>query len=543
MTMPEMHETGSTACSLSNSRRDGVSACANEVESHTRIHQAALEAGRLNPDASAVTEIESGRSWTYGDLGGAIASATDFLTALDVRPGDRVMLVGENSATLAALILGLGAVDATAVLENARRTKQEIARIREHAQPRRVIYLVENSPEARQHAVEAGATIVEVDGLDPVGVGPVDLDATPDAVLGTAQDIAVQIYTTGTTGAPKGVMLTHANLLFLSRRMLEYREMNAQDRVYCVLPITHVMGLAVVFGGTLRAGGHLLMAARFEPAGCADALSRYEATVLQGAPAMFAKLAQYAASSEWTPPSLRLISAGGAPIDPTVKAQTEALFGLPLHNGYGLTEACALCWTRLNEPRDDTSVGKPVPGVEVKVLDVDGKEVPQGAVGELWARGPQIMTGYFRDPERTAAALVEGGWFCTEDLARVDEAGNVFIVGRTKELIISGDFDVYPLEVENALNAPPAIAQAAVVGRDAEGSEEVVAVIELMRGSELTMADLKAFLSEQISPYKRPKHVYVVAALPASPNGKLLKAQIRRLVSDPENFVVARALK
>jgi len=540
--MPEIHETNSTADTLSKPWGDGAAACATEDQSYTRIHQPALQAAREHPETFAVTETESGRSWTYGDLASAIASATDFLTTLDVRPGDRVMLVGENSATLAALILGLGAVDATAVLENARRTKQEIAKIREHAQPRRVLYLVENSPEARQHAIEAGAAIVEVDGLDPVGVGPVDLDAAPDVVQGTAQDIAVQIYTTGTTGAPKGVMLSHANLIFLSRRMLEYREMNAQDRVYCVLPITHVMGLAVVFGGTLRAGGHLLIAARFEPARCADALSSYGATVLQGAPAMFAKLAQYAASSGWKPPAMRLISAGGAPIDPTVKAQAETLFGLPLHNGYGLTEACALCWTRLNEPRDDTSVGKPVPSVEIKVLDVDGKEVPQGQVGELWARGPQIMTGYFRNPERTAAALVEGGWFCTEDLARVDEAGNVFIVGRTKDLIISGGFNVYPLEVESALSAHPAIAQAAVVGRESEGSEEVIAVIELVKGADLRLADLKAFLSEQISPYKRPKHVYVVPVLPASPNGKVLKAQLRRLIADPQSFVGAHLL-
>jgi acyl-CoA synthetase (AMP-forming)/AMP-acid ligase II len=494
-----------------------------------RIHEGALQWASATPDAPALTE--GARTWRYADLASAVERAAEFLRGLGVRAGDRVMLIGENGAALASFILAASLIDACAVLENARRAPQEVEGIRAHCDPRRVVYLGGNSPDARAHAVRAGAAWVSLDDLGDVAVGPLNDAAVADPVEGTDRDVAVLIYTTGTTGQPKGVMLMHANLLFLGRMMVQLRCLGPADRVYGVLPITHVMGLAAVFGGTFRAGAHLFIVPRFHVAECAAALAAHGITIMQGAPAMFAKLVEHARSHRVHAPRLRFIAAGGAPIDATVKVDTEALFpGLTLHNGYGLTEGSGLCWTRLEEPRDDDSVGRALPGVELEVRDKQGRPLAQGEVGELWARGPQVMKGYYRNPLLTARALRDGGWFNTEDLARIDAEGNVFIVGRTKELIISGGFNVYPLEVENALNAHPAVVHSAIVGRVAGGSEDVVAFLELAAGQRPTLADIHAFLGERISPYKRPREIYAMTALPCSPNGKVLKNRLKQML-------------
>jgi acyl-CoA synthetase (AMP-forming)/AMP-acid ligase II len=494
-----------------------------------RIHEAALQWARTTPDAPALTE--GSRTWTYGALAAAVDRAAAFLADLGVRAGDRVMLVGENGAALAVFIFAASRLDACAVLENARRAPLEVERIRQHCDARRTVYLSGNSPDARAHAVRAGASFAHLDGLGELAHGALNEAAATDAVDGTERDVAVLIYTTGTTGEPKGVMLMHANLLFLGRMMVQLRQLRASDRIYGVLPITHVMGLAAVFGGSFRAGAHLHIVPRFQVAECAAALETLGITVMQGAPAMFAKVVEYAHSHPVRAPALRFIAAGGAPIDATVKADTEALFaGLTLHNGYGLTEGSGLCWTRLEEPRGDDGVGRALPGVELKVLNIDGRPVAAGEVGELWARGPQVMKGYYRDPQLTAKVLQPGGWFNTEDLARIDAAGNVFVVGRTKDLIISGGFNVYPLEVEIALNAHPAVVHSAVVGRPRGSSEDVIAFIEVAGGSRPTRAELHAFLAERVSPYKRPREIYAMAQLPSSPNGKVLKNRLKQML-------------
>jgi acyl-CoA synthetase (AMP-forming)/AMP-acid ligase II len=386
---------------------------------------------------------------------------------------------------------------------------------------------VGSSPAALAHAGRHGAVRRILPLLGDIAFSADAGSCTADPVAGDASDVAVLIYTTGTTGMPKGVMLTHANLLYLSCMMARLRHLTPQDRVYGVLPITHVMGLAAAFGATLRAGAHLELVPRFSPQDCAHALAAGGITVMQGAPAMFAKLAQYAHEHPVRAPALRFMAVGGAPIDPGVKAETEALFGQTLHNGYGLTEGSGLCWTRLDEHNADCAVGRPLPGVELRLLGIDGHEIASGEIGELWARGPNVMKGYYRNPEMTAQVMRSGGWFNTQDLARIGVDGRVHIEGRTKELIISSGFNVYPLEVENALNAHPAIVQSAVVGRSREGSEDVIAFVELAVGQSLGLRELQGFLAERVSPYKRPREVFAMRTLPSSPNGKILKSRLK----------------
>jgi acyl-CoA synthetase (AMP-forming)/AMP-acid ligase II len=244
-------------------------------------------------------------------------------------------------------------------------------------------------------------------------------------------------------------------------------------------------------------------------------------TILQGVPAMYARLLALAGKD--TPPiasRLRFCYAGGSPLDPQLKREAERLFGLPLHNGYGLTESApTVCQTRLDAPRADTAVGHPIPGVEVRIVE---------ATGELWVRGPNVMAGYYRDPVRSAAVLHPGGWLATGDVASMSEDGALFIAGRLKELIIRSGFNVYPLEVETALNSHPAVLQSAVVGHPMPGGEEeVVAFVEKAAGADLDAAVLQAWLQARLAPYKRPSRIVFMDALPAAPSGKVLKSRLR----------------
>lgn len=501
------------------------SASAARLSIVRKISDTVIAWGRDMPDQPAITE--DGVTWNYAQLAAAIRDTVVLLRETGIRRGDRVMLIGENGIMLATLILAVSELGGWAVLENARRAAREVDAIRDHCQARRVFYAVSNSPDAAAHAARHGAEHMATSAGD-IAVGALDDSSEP--VLAASEgdcQIAVLIYTTGTTGVPKGVMLSHGNLLYLASMMVQLRKLTTQDKVYAVLPITHVMGLAPVFCGALYAGAHLYIVSRFSAENCLHALAKDGITVMQGAPAMFAKLFHHARGKSVDAPTLRFIAAGGAPIDLTAKNELEALFGLTLHNGYGLTEASGLCWTRLEHPRKDSSVGLPLPGVELRLLDAKGVDVSPNEVGELWARGPNVMQGYYRNPKLTAEATLPGGWFNTQDLARITEDGHVFIEGRTKDLIITSGFNVYPLEVENALNAHPHIVHSAVVGRSRNGDEDVIAFVELANGKSLALKEVQDFLAERISPYKRPREIFILQMLPTSPNGKVLKHSLK----------------
>jgi len=493
---------------------------ANHDKSHENPHD------DFNPDDPADTR------WHQPILRWA-----DILRWHGVRAGDRVMLVGENGRTLAAFIFAVSLLDACAVLENARRAPLETERIRAHADPRLVVYLLRDSDAAKDHAARAQAREKRCGPLGRVAISHDNPASEPDTRTGnrtqTRDDIAALIYTTGTTGVPKGVMVRHEALLFLPATVRRLRAITPADHAYGVLPITHIMGLAIVMGSALRAGARLTLTARFDAGACVALLRNDGLSMLQGAPAMFAKLLQYLNERPPGFSRLRFIAVGGAPLDLTLKRRCETVFGLPLHNGYGLTEGSSLCFTRLDDPRPDASVGRPLPGVAVRIVGQGGEDMPTGAAGELWVRGPQVMKGYFREPAATRRVLTTDGWFNTEDLARVDDAGNVSIVGRSKDLINSNGFNVYPQEVEEAINAHPDVVHSAVVGRADAGSETVIAFVELRDGhSSFDLTHLQTLFAQRLSPYKKPREIYAMTMLPASPNGKVLKHQLRAMLAD-----------
>jgi long-chain acyl-CoA synthetase len=484
-----------------------------------------------SPDRPAL--VESSGTWTYRQLGIAVDETRNWLRELGVRPGDRVMLICENCRAFAVTLLALADLGAWPVLVNARLSAREVDEIRIHCGARRIIYTTSVSVQAREHAKRHGATIETPASLGPIGVSPLNENVEPESVdSDPPNNVAALIYTSGTTGLPKGVMLTHRNLLFIAAVSARLRSLTPDDRLYGILPMSHVVGLSVVLVGTLLSGATLYLSARFDPVATLAALERDQLTVVLGVPSMFALLQEYAKSKGLRSlkfPALRIISSSGAPLHMAVKAAVENLFGMTLHNGYGVTESSPnIAQTRIESPRNDTSVGRVFPGVEVKLVGLDGKPVADREVGELWVRGPNVMKGYYRAPEETADAMNAEGWFNTRDLAR-SEQGNFFIVGRTKELIVRFGFNVYPAEIEAVLNVYPGVARSAVIGRTVEGNEEVVAFVQLQPGSTVTVAELAKYAAANLAPYKQPSQILVVSTMPTTPTGKIVKGELTKL--------------
>jgi len=480
--------------------------------------------------------IEPSGTWTYGQLSDVVAETQSWLVSLGIRPGDRVMIVCENCRAFVAILLALAEIDAWPVLVNARLSAREVEQIRDHCGARRVIYTTGVSHQAREHAKRHNAATQSAGLLGPIAVGSLDETVAPETVdSDVSQRIAALIYTSGTTGMPKGVMLTHQNLLFVASVSAKIRSLTPDDRLYGVLPMSHAVGLSIVLLGALFSGAALYLSARFDPVAALTALEKDRLTVVLGAPGMFSLLAEYAKMKGMKSlkfPALRIISSSGAPLQPALKAQIEELLGMTLYNGYGVTECSPnISQAVVGEHRNDTSVGKVLPGVEVQLVDSDKKPVAEGEPGELWVRGPNVMKGYYRAPEETAAAINSNGWFNTRDLARLRD-GYLFIEGRTKELIVRFGLNVYPAEVEAVLNSHPAVLRSAVIGRTVEGTqggEEVLAFVQLKQGSTTSDNELVQHAAQHLAPYKRPSRILLVPDMPLTLTGKVVKGELTKL--------------
>ena len=345
-----------------------------------------------------------------------------------------------------------------------------------------------------------------------------------------AGQVAALMYTTGTTGDPKGVMLTHANLLYASWASTQIRAMHDNDHVYGVLPYTHIFAFVSAFLAALRAGAKIELVPRFEPGAFFTALAG-GVSLVPAVPAMYAKLLEYAERVGITSPDaprLRYMSAGGAPLDPDWKLRVERFFGLCLHNGYGMTESSAgICATRVGDEREDISAGPPMPDQDVRIVATPGQSQVRDGVGEIVVKGPNVMLGYYKNAEETARMIDSDGYLHTGDLGRLDDDGYLHVVGRCKELIIRSGFNVYPPEVETAINAHPDVVHAAVIGqREADGNEKVLAFVERAPLANIDEAALQRFIEDQLAPYKRPARIVVTDSLPLSTAGKVLKYRL-----------------
>lgn len=480
------------------------------------------------PDRPAL--IGDGEVWTYGALPGIVDGTAAALRSHGVRGGDRVMVVSENCLALAGLVLAISASDAWAVVVNPRLSEREIDQIRDHCGARLLYYAVEVSELARGHARRHVARDVAMGAIGTVAVSPINQAAVPEPVEAEgSRQVAALLYTSGTTGNPKGVMLTHRNILFNASVSRELRRPTPDDVIYGVLPMSHIVGFSSILIGTLMGGSAVCLAPKYDPATFLAAVREQGVSLMFGVPTTYQRLLEYKATAglKALPRGrLRGLYVAGAPLDPTLKGAIEREFGLPLLNAYGITEcAPGISGVRADAPRADTSVGPILPGIEVRLVGRAGETVAAGEVGELHVRGPNVMRGYYRASEATDAAIDRDGWFNTGDLARF-EGEALFIAGRTKELIIRSGFNVYPAEVEAVLNAHPAVVQSAVVGRAVDANEEVVAYVQLLPGANVDATELLAHAGRQLAAYKRPAEIVILDALPASSTGKILKHRL-----------------
>jgi long-chain acyl-CoA synthetase len=492
-----------------------------------RIHEVTDAHVVASPDRMAL--IDDNTTLTYRELDRAVGSAVDALRVLGIRAGDRVMIVSENSIPLACLLFAASRLDAWAIVANPRLSPRELDQIRDHSGARRMLFTAGVSEEAAAHAARYDAPVQDVGALRGLGVSGLNQATQPEPVEADgARQVAVLIYTSGTTGTPKGVMLTHRNLLFSARTSANLRNMTADDVQYCVLPISHIVGISLLTM-TLMVGGVTRLVSKYSPAGLTKALAEEGITVLNGVPATYQRLLEYkqvAGLPKLERGALRLMSVAGAPLDLELKARVEKELGLPLFNAFGITECSpGISGVRPDSPRNDNSVGALLPGIEARIVGTDGAVMTNGEIGELHVRGPNVMRGYYRAADLTAKAIDSDGWFNTGDLARL-EGDALFIVGRTKEMIIRSGFNVYPAEVEAVLSTHSDVVQCAVVGRSVQGNEEIVAFVQLLNGSPATAQDLMAHVAPQLTSYKRPSEVILMEALPATSTGKLLKHKL-----------------
>ncbi|MCM0673157.1 long-chain fatty acid--CoA ligase [Micromonospora phytophila] len=394
--------------------------------------------------------------------------------------------------------------------------------------------------EAAKAAAEVeGVTtyVVNLPGSDrrPEGTRSYDelfrAEDTGDIEPTQSDDTAVLLYTSGTTGQPKGAELTHFQLYMNCTVGGELFGFAEDDIGVAVLPLFHVFGLSSVLNVSVRYGGTIVLVPRFEVEPVVDAIERHRCTIFAGVPTMYFALLQADLTGRDLS-SLRVGVSGGAAIPgEVVRAFEEKFPGVVILEGYGLSETASTTTFNISaEQRKVLSIGKPIWGVETRIVDDLDRPLPPGPehVGEIVVRGHNVMKGYYQNPEATAGAF-RGGWFHTGDLAYADEDGYLFIVDRKKDLIIRGGYNVYPREVEEVLYAHPAVAEAAVIGRpDDKLGEEVVAVLSVKPDAEVTPDDLVAYCKEQLAAYKYPRQVRIVEELPKGPTGKLLKREIKK---------------
>ncbi|MEH3066915.1 MAG: AMP-binding protein [Aeromicrobium erythreum] len=471
--------------------------------------------------------VRSGRGdLTYGELREASARVGGAVSAAGLRPGDRVVLIAPSIVEFPVLYLGLHAVGVSVITMNTMATAAEIGYVLDDAEASLVLAWHECDAAASAAAAERGVAFWRVsDGAS--------FDAEP---LATAHDhapddTAIILYTSGTTGRPKGVELTAANLIDTTDSFLPVLNLTADDRFGTGLPLFHVYGQAVVMNTVLVTGASLSLLAPFEPTAMLEMVRRDRLTVLAGVPTMWNAML-HAATDAFGPSDfeqLRLATSGGASLPVEVMRAFRDRFGCTILEGYGLTESTgAATFNDINRPQKAGTVGPALPGTAIEVRDPLGSVVGPDVVGEVFLKGPTIMKGYRNRPDATAADL-QDGWLKTGDLGRLDAEGYLSIVDRAKDLIIRGGYNVYPREVEEVLYEHPDVVEVAVVGvPDAHFGEEVAAVVALREGAELTGEELRSWAKVQLSAYKVPRLYQFVTTLPKGATGKILKREIDR---------------
>jgi long-chain acyl-CoA synthetase len=484
----------------------------------------------------AVALIDRGRTTTYGDLRRQVAELRTGLAERGVAPGDRVALVVANNWFFVVSYLAALGAGAVVVPLNPAATSKEIedALVGTGAQ----VAVVGPAGRAAYAGVDPFAVPVErvlapdgvrIDGAEPLEACFVAGGAVPIAAR-DADDLAVLMFTAGTAGAARAAMLTHGNLLanIEQSAAVAARAVRPGDVSLGVLPLFHIFGLNVVLAQALHAGASVVLVERFDPAETLELVQRHRVTIVAGAPTMYVAWATMPGAARDAMASVRIAASGAAPLPREVAVAFEERFAVPVGEGYGLTEASPVVSTSVGSAPRHGSVGVPLPGVEVRLVDQDGEDVLAGDPGEVWVRGPNVFAGYLDDPEATAAVLTPDGWLRTGDVAVADADGWLRLVDRAKDLVIVSGFNVYPTEVEEVLLEHPGIAEAVVVGvPDPYSGETVKAYVVEEPGRHLDVEEVIAHCAASLARYKCPTRVEFVEEIPRGLGGKALRRALR----------------
>ena len=467
--------------------------------------------------------------FTFAEFHAAASRVATLLEQAGVEPGDRVGIMLPNTPAFAIVFYGIIYRGAVAVPMNPLLKAREVTFYLSNSGAKALFGTPAFADEASAGADEVGAQcwIVDDAGLMDLIAG---LPEQESPVERGHDDVAVILHTSGTTGKPKGAMLTHGNLgrnAEVSVRTLV--ETGPDDVVMGCLPLFHVFGLTCGLNGAVLSGATLTLIPRFDPRKAIEVIERDAVTVFEGVPTMYSALLSVAdqAAAEATR-TLRVCVSGGAAMPVQVLTDFEKAFGCEVLEGYGLSESSpAAAFNHPHRERKVGSIGTPIEGVQMRVVDLDGAEVPQGQTGEIQIRGHNVMKGYWNLPEATKATITPDGWLATGDVGRVDEDGYFYIVDRTKDMIIRGGYNVYPREIEEVLYEHPDVAEAAVIGipHDSLG-EEVGAAVALKKDANVQPEELREYVKARVAAYKYPRQVWLVDALPKGPTGKVQKRDI-----------------
>jgi long-chain acyl-CoA synthetase len=465
---------------------------------------------------------------TYHQLDCAASRIANLLVDKGLEPGDRVGLMLPNVPYFPGIYYGILRAGGVVVPMNVLLKEREVS-----------YYLGDSGAKLLfawggfAEAAEAGAADA---GAEAILVNPGEFEELVggysdefEAVERDGADTAVILYTSGTTGQPKGAELTHANLhRNCSMTSTTLGKFTHEDVLLGALPLFHSFGQTCTMNSAVANGAMVTMIPRFDPDKALEIIGRDGVTVFQGVPTMYNAMLHASSADDADASTLRLCMSGGAAIPVELIRGFEEKFGCAILEGYGLSETSPVAsFNHPDKERKPGSIGTPIEGVEMQIWDDEGNEVPPGEVGEIVIRGHNVMKGYWGRADATDEAITEDGWFHSGDIARVDEDGYFFIVDRKKDLIIRGGYNIYPREVEEVLYEHPAIQEAAVLGvpDDALG-EEVGAAVVLKQGENLDAQEVKAYVKEQVAAYKYPRQVWFVDELPKGPTGKILKREI-----------------
>jgi len=510
------------------------------------------DSAREYPDKTAV--VCGDTRLTFRELNETACRVANGLVAAGIQAGDKVALTCENSQYFPMAYYGILKMGGVVVPLNVLLKRREIAYHLNDSDA--AAYLCFEGTGAFPSAEESWSAFGKASSCRRFWLKRLDQDPGPpisdkaswenlidgqpavfDTVQTQADDTSVIIYTSGTTGRPKGAELTHSNMVMNAMVNRDLKSYSAQDISLVVLPLYHLFGQTVQMNATLLAGGTIVLVPRFDPAVVLQLFQDEGVTLFAGVPTMYWQLLNFPEADKFDiekiASTLRITDSGGAPMPVEVMRRFEEKFSLKILEGYGLSETSPTVTKNMpHKPRKPGSIGVPLWGIEIRVVDEQMADVPVGETGEIVIRGHSVMKGYYNRPAETAEAF-RGGWLHTGDLGKYDEDGYLYVVGRLKDMIIRSGYNVYPREIEEVLVTHPEISLAAVIGvPDARSGEEIKAFVVLESGSTLDSETIIAWAKTRLAAYKYPRLVEIVDQLPLGPTGKILKKELRKMEAE-----------